>query len=103
MKERITHWLILFIGWTFLILGLAGFFLPFLQGFLFTFIGLGILSSRSRWAHRIMARLRARYPRQYQAIRRKTLVSSGNMARTPTRKSPKVVSRRRSSRAAASG
>ena len=71
MRDRIKHWLILIIGWTFLVLGVAGFFLPVLQGLLFTFIGLGILSSRSRWARRMTARLRARYPRHYHTIRRK--------------------------------
>ena len=50
MRERIKGWLILLLGWTFILIGVAGFFLPILPGFLFFIIGLGILSSRSRWA-----------------------------------------------------
>jgi uncharacterized membrane protein YbaN (DUF454 family) len=50
------------LGWTFLILGIIGFFAPFLQGFLFTFIGLLLLSKTTPWAERIVLKLRKRYP-----------------------------------------
>jgi uncharacterized membrane protein YbaN (DUF454 family) len=50
------------LGWTFLILGIIGFFAPFLQGFLFKFIGLLLLSKTTPWAERIVLKLRKRYP-----------------------------------------
>jgi uncharacterized membrane protein YbaN (DUF454 family) len=69
VTDDIKKWIFLSVGWTFIVLGILGLFLPILQGFLFLFIGFGILSSRSRWARRILARLRHRYPRQYASVR----------------------------------
>lgn len=54
------------LGWTFLILGIIGFFTPFLQGFLFTFIGLILLSKTTPWAERFLLKLRKRYPKAAQ-------------------------------------
>lgn len=51
------------IGWMFILLGIAGLFLPILQGILFITIGLIILSSEYVWAHRLLQKLRARFPR----------------------------------------
>jgi uncharacterized protein len=50
------------LGWAFILLGILGLFLPILQGVLFLVIGLVILSSEYVWAHRLLARLRARFP-----------------------------------------
>jgi uncharacterized membrane protein YbaN (DUF454 family) len=50
-------------GWAFLLLGVVGLFLPFVQGILFMMIGLIILSSEYVWAHRLLSRLRERFPR----------------------------------------
>lgn len=50
-------------GWTFILLGLAGLVLPFLQGILFLIIGLLILSTESEWAHRLLHRLRESHPK----------------------------------------
>ena len=50
-------------GWVFLLAGVAGLFLPVLQGMLFLLIGLLILSKEYRWAGRLITRLRAHYPR----------------------------------------
>jgi len=55
--------LVLMVGWSFVLLGIAGLFLPILQGVLFILIGLFILSSEYIWAHRLLERLRVRYPR----------------------------------------
>jgi len=52
----------LLLGWGFLLLGVAGLFLPVLQGILFILIGLIILSSEYVWAHRLLERLRNRFP-----------------------------------------
>lgn len=51
------------IGWTFLILGIIGFFTPFLQGILFTFIGLTLLSQTSPWAKNLIQKYKERYPK----------------------------------------
>lgn len=57
------RWLVLLVGWTFIVLGILGLFLPVLQGVLFLLIGLIILSSEYVWAHRVLAKLRVRVPR----------------------------------------
>jgi uncharacterized membrane protein YbaN (DUF454 family) len=54
--------LLLAVGWMFILLGIAGLFLPVLQGVLFLFIGLIILSSEYLWAHHLLRRLRERFP-----------------------------------------
>lgn len=52
----------LIFGWIFLVLGVAGLVLPFLQGILFIAIGLWLLSSESEWASRKRDWLLGRYP-----------------------------------------
>ncbi len=51
------------VGWSFVLLGIAGLFLPILQGILFILVGLFILSTEYIWAHHLLGRLLARYPR----------------------------------------
>lgn len=58
------------LGYTFLVLGILGMFLPFLQGFLFLGIGLIILARYAAWARRLLDRLRAQHPRIDQVIAR---------------------------------
>jgi uncharacterized membrane protein YbaN (DUF454 family) len=55
--------LILVVGWSFLLLGVAGLFLPFLQGILFILIGLVILSSEYVWAHHLLSKVRELFPK----------------------------------------
>ena len=43
VKQRMKRWGILVAGWAFILLGIAGLFLPVLQGILFLLIGLLIL------------------------------------------------------------
>jgi len=50
-------------GWMFVGLGIAGLFLPFLQGILFLLIGLVILSHEYHWARKLLAKLRSRFPK----------------------------------------
>ena len=50
------------LGWGFILLGIAGLFLPILQGILFLVIGLIILSTEYVWAHRLLQKLRTRFP-----------------------------------------
>ncbi|MEP7236049.1 MAG: PGPGW domain-containing protein [Ignavibacteriota bacterium] len=45
-------------GWIFVLLGIAGFILPVLQGFLFLIVGLLFLSKEYVWAHRFLERLK---------------------------------------------
>ena len=63
MKSRTQRILILIAGWSFILLGIVGLFLPILQGVLFILVGLIILSSQYAWAHRLLAKLRARFPK----------------------------------------
>lgn len=63
MRPRIQRFLVLFAGWTCIVLGILGLVLPILQGFLFLFIGLVILSTHYAWAGRLLERIRRRFPR----------------------------------------
>ena len=55
-------------GYAFLVLGVLGLFLPFLQGFLFIVIGLLILAKQAPWAHNLLQRFRDRHPRAGELI-----------------------------------
>ena len=51
------------LGYGFIGLGVLGLFLPVLQGVLFLAVGFIILSRHAPWAERLLARIKARYPR----------------------------------------
>jgi uncharacterized protein YqgC (DUF456 family) len=57
-----TRLAMLGLGYAFLGLGILGLVLPFLQGFLFIFIGLILLSRHAAWARRALDWTRARFP-----------------------------------------
>lgn len=57
-------------GWTFVVIGVLGIFLPLLQGVLFIVIGLTILSTHSAFARRMLARLERKYPDIYAKVER---------------------------------
>lgn len=63
MNSRLKRVLLLIVGWGFILLGIAGLFLPILQGILFLLIGLVILSSEYVWAHHLLRKLRERFPK----------------------------------------
>jgi uncharacterized protein len=63
MNARIKRIFIWWLGWAFILLGIAGLFLPILQGILFLLIGLSLLSNQSPWAARLLLKLRERFPR----------------------------------------
>ena len=63
MKSRTQRILILIAGWSFILLGIVGLFLPILQGVLFIVVGLIILSSQYAWARLLLTKLRARFPK----------------------------------------
>ena len=58
------------LGWTFVVLGVAGLVLPILQGILFLAIGLGILAPESPWAQARLDALRRRFPHAAQTYDR---------------------------------
>lgn len=63
MNRHAKRILILIVGWIFILLGIAGLFLPILQGVLFILIGLIILSTEYVWAHHLLRRLKERFPK----------------------------------------
>jgi len=58
------------VGWTFIVAGIAGLFLPILPGIIFLLAGLVILSTRHHWARRWITRLRERFPQADHHLRR---------------------------------
>ena len=63
MKTYTKRILVLIVGWAFILLGILGLFLPVLQGVLFLVVGLIILSSEYVWAHRLLTKVRERFPK----------------------------------------
>ena len=51
------------LGWIFIVLGVLGLFLPILQGILFLCIGLTLLAQEQVWAHKLVKRIRHRFPK----------------------------------------
>jgi len=62
MQARVKKILLLLLGWGFIVLGMIGLFLPILQGVLFLIVGLLILSSEYVWAHKLLQKIRTRFP-----------------------------------------
>lgn len=60
--------ILLTIGWIFLVLGILGLFLPFLQGVLFIMIGLAILSSQSKRIRNFLKHIEERHPHLHQKM-----------------------------------
>jgi uncharacterized membrane protein YbaN (DUF454 family) len=71
-------------GYAFLVLGVLGLFLPFLQGFLFIFIGLLILARHAAWAHNLLQRFRDSHPRAAELIDRAETTMADWWQRTET-------------------
>ena len=63
MTAKVKRLLLVLTGWAFVVLGIAGLFLPVLQGILFLLIGLMILSAEYTWAHKLLQKLRDRFPK----------------------------------------
>lgn len=62
MLTKLKKIALLLLGWAFVVLGIAGLFLPVLQGALLLLIGLLILSSEYAWADQILRKIRTRFP-----------------------------------------
>ena len=65
-RLKVILWQVL--GYSFLVLGVLGMFLPILQGFLFLFVGLIILAGHAPWAERLLNYLRQKSPRLDRGI-----------------------------------
>lgn len=81
MTSRVKRVAVLVVGWAFILLGIAGLFLPILQGVLFILIGLAILSSEYVWAHHLLAKLKARFPKISRTADRATEKAAAWMRR----------------------
>ena len=68
--RQIRRVVVLILGWALIALGVVGLFLPVLQGVLFLFLGLYVLSRESKIAHSWMERLRARHPELDEKLHR---------------------------------
>ena len=62
MQARIKKIALLLLGWGFILFGVVGLFLPILQGVLLLIVGLLILSSEYVWAHKLLLKIRTRFP-----------------------------------------
>lgn len=78
----------LILGWFFMVLGVAGLFLPILQGVLFLAIGLIILAQEQPWAHRLLTRIRHRYPHMAEMFDNAHRKAEGWMHRVTHRRRP---------------
>lgn len=84
-KRRTVRWVKIGAGWFLLALGVAGLFLPFIQGLLCIAVGLTVLSSEYEWARvwlvRVKRRLRmddkAKKPKPWSALPNAIAVSPG--------------------------
>ncbi|MGI9103970.1 MAG: PGPGW domain-containing protein [Terriglobales bacterium] len=63
MRAQVKRVLLLVLGWTFIVVGIAGLFLPVIQGILCLLIGLFILSTEYVWAHHLLLRLKQKFPK----------------------------------------
>lgn len=63
------------LGYGFLVLGVLGLFLPFLQGFLFLLVGLLILARHAPWAERVLVWLKQRHPKAAELIEKAEAIS----------------------------
>ena len=84
MNQKRKRWLLLLTGWGFIVLGIAGLFLPILQGILFLLIGLVILSSEYVWAHRLLEKVQKRFPKISAHAHEASRKARRWVSRTPT-------------------
>lgn len=63
MARSLKRYIVLGLGWFFVVFGVLGIFLPVLQGILFLLIGFILLSRESACAQRQLDKLKTRYPK----------------------------------------
>ncbi len=88
MNRHAKRVLILMIGWSFILLGIVGLFLPILQGMLFILIGLIILSSEYIWAHHLLSKLRGRFPKISRTADEAAVKAGGWLRRLSRQRGP---------------
>lgn len=71
----------LVIGWFFIVLGVLGLVLPFLQGILFLAIGFALIAPDSPWAQDKLDRLRQRFPQLATTFDRAQMRAEGLIAK----------------------
>jgi uncharacterized protein len=81
MNAHVKRAVALSVGWGFILVGIVGLFLPVLQGVLFLFAGLVILSSEYVWAHRLIVRLRQRFPKFGRVVDEAAIKAAGWLRR----------------------
>jgi uncharacterized protein len=86
MNPHAKRAVVLLVGWCFILLGIIGLFVPVLQGLLFLFVGLVILSSEYAWAHSLVLWLRERFPRLGRVADEAAAKASGWLGRLSRRK-----------------
>lgn len=64
-------------GWTLLVVGAVGFFLPIPGGAALIVVALLVLSTEYVWAHNLVGRLRGRFPKTVSAMERYSSRSTG--------------------------
>jgi uncharacterized membrane protein YbaN (DUF454 family) len=74
---RIKRVIWLLVGWTLLIAGAVGLFLP-LPGVALIVLGLLVLSSEYVWAHNLLGRLRGRFPKTVGAMEKYSSKAAGD-------------------------
>lgn len=68
MPRVVKHYVLVSLGWFFILLGILGLFLPILQGVLFLCIGLILLSRRSVRVRWLIMRAGRRWPKFRRAL-----------------------------------
>jgi uncharacterized membrane protein YbaN (DUF454 family) len=68
MPRIVKQYVLLGLGWFFIVLGIAGLFLPVLQGVLFLCIGLILLGQRSKRVRWLILRAGQRWPKFRRAL-----------------------------------
>ncbi len=86
MKRDARHYVMLSLGWVFIILGFLGLFLPILQGILFLAVGMVILSRRSPRVRLLIRKLARKYPAFGKALAEARVRADRLRARFSTRK-----------------
>ena len=66
--HRFLPLLVLLAGWGFIVLGVLGLFLPFLQGILFLLIGIWLLSHEIEGARRLREKVTRRMPVRWRPV-----------------------------------
>ncbi|MGH7773289.1 MAG: PGPGW domain-containing protein [Candidatus Binatia bacterium] len=63
MKATLKRYCKLISGWTLVLLGVIGWFLPVVPGTVLIFLGVALLSAQSEWMRKRIEFLKARFPR----------------------------------------